>query len=118
MKRFAAVISLCTIILTLTACTGTGVTSKPENSGDTNKPPSTTTGTTQATPSKTDTAAVAQTAQKPVAGLGKSSGVVAKSNNVISSQDNGAVMTELDKELDSLFSSIDKLEDVDDNDLN
>lgn len=48
---------------------------------------------------------------------GKSTGVVAKSSNVVSGEDNGKVMKELDKELDALFSGINKLEDLDDTDL-
>jgi hypothetical protein len=136
MKRIATIVTLFTFILTLTACAGIGAASKTEASGNTDKPTSIETDSTvigntqattsnthstavaEATTSKTDSTAVARATKEPAAGLGKSSGVVAKSNNVISSQDNGKVMTELDKELDSLFSSIDKLEDVDDNDLN
>jgi uncharacterized protein YcfL len=47
-----------------------------------------------------------------------SSGVVAKSNNAVSSQDKEDVLNQMDKELDSLFSDLGKLEDVQDSDLN
>lgn len=126
MKRIAAILILCTFILTLTACAGSEDPSKPKVSDSTDKPSSIGTASTvidntQATPSKAAGTSASQPTpnptKRPATGSGKSSGVVAKSNNVISGQDNGTVMTELDKELDSLFSSINKLEDVDDTDL-
>jgi hypothetical protein len=43
---------------------------------------------------------------------GKSTGVVAESGNTVSGEDNGEVMKELEKELDALFTSINRLEDV------
>jgi len=46
------------------------------------------------------------------------SGVVAKSSNAVSSQDKEDVLNQLDKELDSLFSSVGKMDDVQDTDLN
>ena len=67
-----------------------------------NQTPSTTTGgTTITTPAPSN-----------------SSGVVAKSNNAVSSQDKEDVLNQMDKELDSLFSDLGKLEDVQDSDLN
>lgn len=72
--------------------------------------------------SQTETLKGESTGTDPVGTTGKTpiengTGVVAKSNNVVSGQDNGKVMSELDKELDALFSSINKLEDVQDADL-
>jgi hypothetical protein len=91
-----------------------------ERREETGSPDSSGTVTAQAGESKTAAGSQSQES-KPVqqekAVDGKSTGVVAKSGNVVSGEDNGKVMKELDRELDALFSGINKLEDVDNADL-
>ena len=47
----------------------------------------------------------------------KSTAIVAKSENVMSSRDKEELLNQIDKELDSLFSNINNLEDTQDADL-
>lgn len=122
MRRIIQFLAIGIIILTMAACGRTGDASKAEVSGNELTKQSGETSRAavdknKTTNSKADNTAAGQKAQKPVSKVEGSAGVVAKSNNVVSGEDNGAVMEDLDKELDTLFSSINKLDDVDDSEL-
>lgn len=103
-----------------TAGSSQSTAAQQERREETGSPDSSGTVTAQAGESKTAAGSQSQES-KPVqqekAVDGKSTGVVAKSGNVVSGEDNGKVMKELDRELDALFSGINKLEDVDNADL-
>lgn len=127
MKRIAAILVLLFILaMTLNACGGSS-TSKTLAEGSTqhkmdsiDKPEGEAPKPDDKNVSQTTKEAQTSKAQADqTASATKDSGleVVAKSNNTVSSEDKEALMRELDKELDSLFSNIDSMEDLQDSDL-
>ncbi|NJD03968.1 MAG: hypothetical protein FIA99_15530 [Ruminiclostridium sp.] len=50
-------------------------------------------------------------------GAKSGTGIIAKSDNIVTSQDKTAILKQLDTELDELFSSMNELEDVENSDL-
>lgn len=59
----------------------------------------------------------ADTSSGNAAGTNTGSAIIAKSNNAVSGKDKEAVLKKLDDELDSLFSNIDSMDDVQESDL-
>ena len=116
MKKRIKIIAaaLCILILTLTACIGTG-----KKAADQSAPQRQETGVSAGAASGTTSSAASGSDAARASGARSSSGagIVAKSNNTVSSEDNGTTIDELDKELDALFSNINQLDDVNDSDL-
>ncbi len=98
------ILAACILMLAPTACSVNDKALKPET-------------TTVASMQPFNSGASDSQDQAALTGIESSAGVVAKSNNIVSGQDNGQVMKELDKELDALFASINKLEDLEESGL-
>lgn len=113
MKKIAVILLFSIFLLSLAGCSqATGNSGTP--------PPAVAAPSATPTPTPTPAAAAPTVSPTPSANPGTSDsgyGVIAKSNNAVSGQDKEAVLNELDKELDSLFSNINKMEDVQDSDL-
>ncbi|ATW26602.1 hypothetical protein [Candidatus Formimonas warabiya] len=112
MKRGVVFFSLLVFILIMAGCGAVNRSSDPEVSNQQNEQYG---GADTGVPPASED-------QTPEVGTGTSqsksdSGVVAKSHNTVSSQEKEEVLKELDQELDSLFSSMEELEDVEDTDL-
>ena len=124
MKRIFTVLMISSLLLIFAACGQTGKALSPDidkntqQNGVRNEPTdagSSKTGKdeTQSTENQKDNTRAADT----YANNSNSNTIVAKSDNIVASQDKAAILKELDKELDELFSSMNELEDLEDSDL-
>ncbi|MCR4436355.1 MAG: hypothetical protein QHH06_04650 [Clostridiales bacterium] len=112
MRRTAVILSLLILTLSLAGCGTNNRPSSPEARINANE--QSPGGGSSFPGTASESTASSQTPQSSIA---QTSGVVAKSNNAVSGQEKEALLNELDKELDSLFSNIDRMEDVQESDL-